>query len=129
MFHLGLRHLLLNVLVTVATQFFRRLAEQLLHLGLMRTVAGEAFSIFYWLMLELGGGRFLFEILMTIEAELAVGLDQHPFVIISVGVMARGALAVLCRLMLEFGWRRLRLVTFPAKRPAGLVQHFGIGRT
>jgi len=54
----------------------------------MWTVAGEAFAVLHRLMLDLGGGCLLLEIVVTIEAELPVGFDQHPFVIGSMRVVA-----------------------------------------
>ncbi len=57
MFDLGLAHLLLDIVVAVKTQLALRFDQQLLVVGLVRSVAGGTFPIFDWLMFHLGSLR------------------------------------------------------------------------
>ena len=64
-------------------------------------------------------------VLVTLEAQLAIGLEQQLLVLRDMGRVAGGAFAILHRLMLHFTSREVLLhllVTFKAELPVGLEQ-------
>ena len=89
-------------------------------------MAGATVAILDRLVLVLGFGNLLLEIIVAVEAELADGLDQQVFEIGGVRAMAVQALAVVHRLMFILGGFGRRVVALPAQSAVGADQQVGI---
>jgi len=75
----------------------------------MGAVARSAFAVFDGLVFDLGLGKLLLNVLMTLGAQLPVRFDQQLLVVRLVGIVAREALTVFRRLMFDLGFGELRL--------------------
>ena len=89
-------------------------------------MAGGTFSVFDRLMFELRGLASLFQVLMTFEAEFAIGFQQQPFVFGSVRLMAAEAFAIFDRLMAGLGVGGKSVMTSQAESLAGFENHFRV---
>ncbi len=74
-FNLGLRELLRNIFMTLATELAARLEQQLLVIRRVRVMAGSAFTILGRLVLHLRFRELLLDVFMALHAEFAVRFE------------------------------------------------------